>query len=116
MDNLAEHKRILELVESNQLPRQIDEKSDVSVAVFRELYESGLVDGADARSMDGDAFLEPRITMPGRQYLAELRQQAAEASPAGKAKWVGGRLLVWAGGIAGAVIAGAILLYFGPGG
>jgi hypothetical protein len=117
MDYLAEHKRILELAESRQLPDSVNAGSAVSVAVFRELYEDGLLDAIRSSDMsdmnDGDAFIEPRITMRGRLRLAELRQRAAEASPAGKAKWMGGRLLAWVSKIAAIVIAAALLVYFG---
>src|SRR5690606_28532470 len=101
---LAEHRKILELAAKDELPNRIDSDSELSVKAFSELYEQGLVDGADATSMDGPQYLEPRITMRGREYLNDLQQRAAEASPAGKARRIGLRALDWSLGIVAGVL------------
>jgi hypothetical protein len=44
------------------------------VRIVRELVEAGHVAAIDASSMDGDCYLDPRITIAGREYLRELRQ------------------------------------------
>ena len=73
---MDEHIRILELAEKNQLPDCIDKNSPVSVTAFKELFEEGLMKGIDMSHATGTAYLEPRITIPGRKYLKELREES----------------------------------------
>jgi hypothetical protein len=89
VDYLADHQHMLKLAASDELPREINEDGPLSVAVCRELYEAGLIDAADARTFDGDCFLQPRITIRGREYLNALEARAADASPSGRAKRFG---------------------------
>ena len=106
MDHLAEHRRILELAASDQLPDRIDEDSILSVDVCRELYEQGLIEAADATTMDNVEYLRARITIAGPEYLSELQHRVTEASPAGRARRIGLRTLDWGLGIlAGLLIA-----------
>ena len=85
------------------LPERIDEKSDISVPVFRELYESGLIEAADASHLSGNAYLQPRITLAGRHYLQEMEEAAQQPARDWKsilstaAKWL--LLTLLAGGI-----------------
>jgi len=72
---LKEHLRALDLAARSALPEQIDEKSDPPVTVIRELVEAGYLWAIDASTFDGDAFIQPRITLSGREYLAQLQDQ-----------------------------------------
>lgn len=76
---MKEHLRVLDLASREALPSQIDEASDPSVGVVRELVEAGYLWAIDASTFDGPAYLNPRITLPGREYLAELTTQLQEA-------------------------------------
>lgn len=72
--SLDEHLRILTLAARGELPHSIVENSPVSVAIVRELVEAGLLHAIDASSFDGPEYLDARITMEGRQYLAQYRE------------------------------------------
>jgi hypothetical protein len=72
-----DHVRILELAARGALPDQIDEQSELPIAVVRELVEAGCLQALDSSSMDGDAYLEPRITLKGRQFLRQLQRDTA---------------------------------------
>lgn len=74
---MEEHFRILEMAARNALPERVDEDSELSVLVIRELYEAGYLDAADACSRDGMEYLDPRITLQGREYLRQLQSQRA---------------------------------------
>ena len=73
---MDEQIRILDLAEKNQLPDRIDETSPVSVITFKELLEAGYMEGINASSADGPAYLGPRINIAGRRYLKELREES----------------------------------------
>jgi len=108
MDHLNDHRKILERAAASKLPARIDGDSRVSLTAFRELYEQGLVDGADASDKDGDEFLEPRITLRGREYLNELERRAFDASTVGRLKRAATLFGGWLAGIATAVLADLI--------
>jgi hypothetical protein len=59
------------------LPDQINEESELPIAVVRELIEGGCLQAIDASSFDGDAYLNARITLKGREYLRKLQRSAA---------------------------------------
>lgn len=69
---MEEHRSILLAAEAGQLPNTVDESSDINMDVFEELIQSGLIDGADACSDDGRCYLDPKITLVGREYLENL--------------------------------------------
>ena len=71
--DMEEHKSILEKLSNNDFPSEIDEQSFPQIAIFKELYDQGYIKALDVSSDDGDAFLNPKITLPGRKYLAELK-------------------------------------------
>ena len=94
MDHLANHRAVLELAASGKLPKSIDDTSTVvSIHAVRDLVEAGYLSAIDASTMGGPEYLEPRITVAGREYLNELLRRAADASPAGRARRLGSRLL-----------------------
>lgn len=99
-------KMVLEKAAAGSLPDQIDENSAIPVGVVHELVEEGFLRAIDASSDDGREYMEPRITITGREYLNELNRRAVEASPSGKARRIELRILDWSGGIiAGILIA-----------
>jgi hypothetical protein len=71
---MKEHLIILELAEQGKLPARIDGASDLSVALVEELIDAGYLKAFDASSLSGPAYLDPKITLAGREYLAELRE------------------------------------------
>jgi hypothetical protein len=72
---MEEYLRILDLAAHNALPEQINEESELPIAAVRELIDSGYLNAIDASSMDGNAYLRPRITLPGREYLKKLQAE-----------------------------------------
>jgi hypothetical protein len=76
---MNDHLRILERAANGSLPEEIDEGSSVSIDIVRELFEAGYLWAIDASTISGDAFLNPRITIQGRQYLNDLQQQVDAA-------------------------------------
>ena len=73
---MKDYLKALELAESGSLPASIDEHSDPDVSVIRELVEAGYLWAIDATTFSGVAFLNPRITLAGREYVNELRKQS----------------------------------------
>lgn len=76
---MKEHIRILELASRDSLPDEINEESDISVSIVRELVQAGYLSAIDATSFDGIAYLDLHITIPGREYLRRLQQREADA-------------------------------------
>jgi hypothetical protein len=74
---MEEHIRILEMASRNALPERVNEDSELSVQVVHELYEAGHLEAVDACSRDGMEYLDPRITLQGRQYLRQLQSERA---------------------------------------
>ena len=75
---MDEHLNILSLATQGKLPDSIDNSSNISVAIVRELVEIGFLNAIDASTNDGDAYLDPRITLAGREYLAKLIKRKDE--------------------------------------
>ena len=109
MDYLAEHKNILEQAVQDKLPKQIDSENDISVQAIRELVEDGYLKAIDVSSDDGIGYLEPRITILGREYLNQLNERVFASSTIGKVSKVSIRLLGWMGGIAAGIIIAIIV-------
>ena len=78
---MEEHCRLLELAAGGQLPERVDEQSTPEFDIFRELIEAGYLKAIDASHMGGRAYLDPRITLAGREYLQQ--QRTPMASPSG---------------------------------
>lgn len=68
------------MAQNGKLPEQIDEYTEPSFNLVRELVEEGYLDAIDASSMDGYAYINTRITLPGREYLEKLIQRGANES------------------------------------
>jgi hypothetical protein len=72
---MKEHLIVLDLAAQGKLPENIDSASHVSVAVVQELVDDGYLKAIDASSLDGLAYMKPRITLTGREYLAQLKEK-----------------------------------------
>jgi hypothetical protein len=72
---MKEHEHILRVADRGKLPERIDGASRLSVSVVQELVEAGYLKAIDASSHDGVAYLDPKITLAGREYLAQLRER-----------------------------------------
>lgn len=75
---MKEYMKILEIAADGNFPEKIDETSELSVDTVRELIEAGYLTAIDASSFDGIAYLQARITLPGREYLDVLKSGAKE--------------------------------------
>lgn len=75
---MKEHERILDLAARDKLPERIDSASCPSPDVAQELIDAGYLKAIDASSNAGVAFLNPKITLAGREYLAQLREKPEE--------------------------------------
>jgi len=73
---MKEHIRILELGVQDNLPELVDDSTELSVATVRELVEAGYL-----AAIDGSAYLSPRITLSGREYLQRLGHAREPSSP-----------------------------------
>jgi hypothetical protein len=69
---MEQHRRILEIASRDSLPESLSEASELPIHVVRELIEAGYLTAADASSFDGIEYLNPRITLSGREYLRTL--------------------------------------------
>jgi len=72
---MKEHAHVLNQAARGELPASVDSASYPAVTVVQELIEAGYLTAIDASSHDGVAYLNPRITMAGREYLAQLREK-----------------------------------------
>lgn len=66
---MKDHLDILELAARGNLPERLDSSSTLTISVVQELIDAGLLKAIDASSSDGLAYLEPKITLAGREYL-----------------------------------------------
>lgn len=72
---MSQHMKLLEMAANKSLPDKIDEETDIPLDIVRELVEAGYLKAIDASSFAGDAFLSPKITFQGREYLENLRSE-----------------------------------------
>ena len=62
---------ILKRAVARQLPKSIDKTSpNVDLRAFKELLQGRLVQAIDASADDWDCYLEPAITLSGREQLS----------------------------------------------
>lgn len=71
---MINHKKILKLAIEGNLPKNISKDNFPDIDIFEELYDRGFVKAIDASSLAGKAFLEPKITLEGREYYESLKQ------------------------------------------
>lgn len=72
-NDMKEHQKILEMSVENRLPKTIDNRTNLSLDIVQELVEGGYLKAIDASSLDGIAYLNPKITLSGRKFLEQLR-------------------------------------------
>jgi hypothetical protein len=75
---MDEQRRILELAAQGGLPKSIAESSQFPIHIVRELVEAGHLAAVDASSFGGIEYLDPRITLSGREYLRTLQQRVGD--------------------------------------
>jgi hypothetical protein len=107
---MQRHFEILKSAQAERLPARVDEHSAVELTILKELVDAGLLSATDATSFDGPAYLNPAITLEGREYLRNLE---AERSPSPSRKFRGlaqnnwvlasfiaiGGIIAWASGV-----------------
>lgn len=98
------HLLILRQAAAGTLPANVDANSPVPAEAVRDLIESGHLEAIDASSLSGPAFVDPRITVAGREYLGVLEERARAASLTGKAGKYVSSLLKWVFGIVAALL------------
>lgn len=72
MAAMRDHLHLLEMAAIGSLPDTIDGEGDLSLVVVRELLEAGYLNAIDVSTLGGEAYLNPRITLAGREYLQKL--------------------------------------------
>lgn len=72
---MGRHLKILEMAANDGLPESIDEGTGLPLDIITELVEAGYLKAIDASSFEGIAYIAPKITLPGREYLERLRIQ-----------------------------------------
>jgi hypothetical protein len=70
---MINHKKILKLAIDGKLPKNISKDNFQDIDIFEELYDRGLIKAIDASSLSGKAYLEPKITLKGREYYESLK-------------------------------------------
>jgi hypothetical protein len=70
---MNQHFRLLEMAANNTLPDKINKETDLPLSIVRELVEAGYLKVIDASSFSGEAYLSPKITFQGREYLNKLK-------------------------------------------
>ena len=83
----------------------IKRNSKIPVDIFKELFEQKLVTGIDVSTLnEGPGYMNPEITLKGREYLNDLNQRREERSLKGRVKKFDWLFLGWLGGIVSAVL------------
>jgi hypothetical protein len=106
------HLAVLKHAAEGTLPQQIDETSEVPINLVQELVTAGYLKAIDASSFDGPAFVDPKITLSGREYLRTLESRAREASISGKAAKLFPPFAKWLIGIFTAVGTAILIKWF----
>jgi len=75
---MDDRQRILETAARGQLPDSLSEVSGLSIEAVRELVEAGYLTATDTSGFDGIEYLDPRITITGREYLRVLQARSPE--------------------------------------
>jgi hypothetical protein len=76
--SMEAHRRLLERAAGGQLPERIDDQSTPEFDIFQELIEADCLKAIDVSSHPpgGRAYLNPRITLTGRERLSRLTGSA----------------------------------------
>jgi hypothetical protein len=95
---------ILRQAAAGTLPARIDSESPVPVSIVKALVSSGHLQAIDTSNLDGDGFIDPRITTSGREYLRVLEERDHAASIPGKVGKHFPAILKWVFGIVAALL------------
>jgi hypothetical protein len=112
-DYLQEHLKILKLAVEGKLPYRIDEQSGVELHIVKELVDLDLLKALDASDTQHISFLEPSITIPGREYLMKLEERKKERTFVGKVTKFFPKLFAWIFGILATLIGGLLIIWLG---
>lgn len=110
---MQQHRKILQALADGSLERFINESSEVDIDIFEELLSSGFVSAIDVCTLAEREYRDPKITLSGREYLAQLSAQEKEE----RKSWFryGYKVLAVLASIATVVAAAvAVLQYFRP--
>ena len=69
---MKSYEKLLKLAIDGELPKNISEDDFPDIDIFVELYNRGFIDAIDASTLDGKAYLNPKITfekMPGTKSV-----------------------------------------------
>ncbi|HFL5188139.1 TPA: hypothetical protein ACG354_002410 [Escherichia coli] len=86
---MEQHTTILQALANGSFGNFINESSDMDINIFEELLSAGMVTAIDASTLDGKEYLDPKITLNGRQYLSQLSVEQPNPSV------LKGRLKAW---------------------
>lgn len=75
---MNEYYRILDLASKGALPERIDENSDIPIPIIRALVQAKYLTAFDATSFDGTAYLNPQITVLGKERLYQYQSELSE--------------------------------------
>jgi len=95
------HHDVLRRAAKGALPSQV---KGIDAVVVKDLIASGHMAGGSVSTLDGPAFLEPRITIPGREYLATLDARVRDQSSASKVRKHLPATVKWTMGMVAAII------------
>jgi hypothetical protein len=100
---------ILQQAANSKLPQQVNDDSEIPVSLVGELVAAGYLEAVNASTSDGPCFVNPTITILGREYLRTLESRAREASVTGKVSKQFPALAKWLFGIVAAVAAALLV-------
>lgn len=74
---MKEHLNVLEMAAEGRLPCHIDHTSNISIDVVQELISAGYLKAIDVTTLSsvGAEYMQPKITLTGREYLEKLREK-----------------------------------------
>jgi len=76
---MKSYEKILKLAINGELPKNISEDDFPDIDIFVELYNRGFIDAIDASTLDGKAYLNPKITFEGREYYNSLYRTTTQS-------------------------------------
>lgn len=75
---MKSYEKLLKLAIDGELPKNISEDDFPDIDIFVELYNRGFIDAIDASTLDGKAYLNPKITFEGREHYDSLERTTAQ--------------------------------------
>lgn len=75
---MKSYEKLLKLAIDGKLPKNISEDDFPDIDMFVELYNRGFIDAIDASTLDGKAYINPKITFEGREYYNSLERTTTQ--------------------------------------